>query len=880
MSPQQTIAHYRVTAKLGEGGMGEVWRATDTKLGRDVALKILPASFAQDPDRLARFEREAMVLAALNHPNIAMIHGVEENALVMELVPGPTLAEMIASGPIPLEEALGIAAQIAEALEAAHEKGVIHRDLKPANVKVTPEGVVKVLDFGLAKEADPAPQAEARAAVSPTLTMRATQLGVILGTAGYMAPEQAAGKPVDRRADIWSFGVVLYELLTGKMLFSGETVSHTLASVLKDPIDLDLPQAPAPIRRLLARCLNRNAKERLRDIGEARIAIRGYLANPAAEAPQAAPPVAARRLQWLPWMVATLAVVAAAAVAGREWLRPQAVEIGAVRFPVILPDGTSEAPFLNAAQAAPSPDGRLIAFSALDKSSGKENLWVRPLASVAARKLDRTEGANFPFWSPDGQFIGFFADDKLKRVAVSGGSPQTLCDAPGTRILSFTTGDGGAWNRDGVIVFAGSRTPLMRVAASGGTATAVTALEKGEEGHSWPQFLPDGRHLLYLAVGTDATKSGLYVRELGSSKRTLILKTPVRAAWSPPGYLLFVREASLYAQRMNPNSFQLEGEPALVAEEVSNNEGNGRAAFAVSESGVLVHRGRLFLLAQQLAWYDREGKRLRTIGTPGAYWTVALSPDEKSAMLVVGRSGSADTWIMDLATGVLNRLTLDSQSSYSVAGPWSPDSQRVAVNRAFRGGVNELTVASGKSKRLVPDSLFANDWSPDGNSLLCTDDSSHRLSLLPLAGDSTPRTVLDTPYRKQDFRFAPGGQWVAYSSEESGRLEVFVASFPSFTEKRQISSGGGSTPFWRKDGRELFYVAADRRLMSAEIKAGPRIEGSVPKALFQLPRRDYAVGTAMAATGDGKRFLVLEGGQQDQQPQIMVVLNWAAGLRK
>jgi Tol biopolymer transport system component len=878
MSPQQIIAHYRITAKLGEGGMGEVWRATDTKLGRDVALKILPASFAQDPQRLARFEREAMVLAALNHPNIAMIHGVEENALVMELIPGPTLAEMIGDGPIPLEEALRIAAQIAEALEAAHEKGVVHRDLKPANVKVTPEGVVKVLDFGLAKGADPAPQAETRTAVSPTLTMQATELGVILGTAGYMAPEQAAGKPVDRRADIWSFGVVLYELLTGKKLFTGETVSHTLASVLRDPIDLDLPQAPAPIRRLLTRCLNRNTKERLRDIGEARIAIRGYLANPAAEVPTAAPPVAARRVQWLPWIITALAVAAAAAVAGREWLKPKAAEIGAVRFPVVLPDGTSEATFRNAPQAAPSPDGRWIAFTARDKSSGKENLWVRPLASVAARKLERTEGANFPFWSPDAQFIGFFADSKLKRIAVLGGSPQTLCDAPGSSNLSLTTGDGGTWNRDGVIVFAGNRTPLMRVSASGGTATAVTALEKDSLGHSWPQFLPDGRHLLYLAVGADATKSGLYVQELGSSKRTLILKTPVRALWSPPGYLLFVREAALFAQRMNPNTFQLEGEPASVVEEVSYNPSNGRAAFAVSENGVLVHRGRLFLQGQRLAWYDREGKRLGTIGNPGEYWTVALSPDEKSAALVVGRSGSTDTWIMDLSTGVLNRLTLDAQSSYFM-GPWSPNSQRLAVNR-FIGGISELTVASGESRRLTPDTLYANDWAPDGNSLLSTDGNSYRLSLVPLTGDSAPRTLLDTPYRKRDFRFAPGGQWVAYSSEESGRFEVFVASFPSFNEKRQISSGGGSTPFWRKDGRELFYVAADRRLMSAEIKTGPRIEASLPKPLFQLPERDFTVGSGVTATGDGRRFLVVEAGQQYQQPQIMVLLNWAAGLGK
>jgi Tol biopolymer transport system component len=869
------IAHYRIIAKLGEGGMGAVYRATDTKLGRDVAIKVLPEAFAQDSGRMTRFEREAQALASLNHPNIAAIYGIEQGALIMELVEGGDL-----KGPFPIDTALNYARQIAEALEAAHEKGIIHRDLKPANIKVTPAGQVKLLDFGLAKATEGNSTIAGQSpTMSPTLSLPLSQAGMILGTAAYMSPEQARGKPVDKRADIWAFGVVLFELLTGCMLYGGETVSDSLAAVIaRDPDWAALPkETPPRIRQLIERCLRKDPKQRMRDIGEARLII-----DEQEPAPIAAAPVAERRGTWLPWAVTGLVVVAAAGAVGTVWLRPNPVNLGATRFALTIPDGNAEAGWPGGAQAAPSPDGRFLAFVAMDNSSAKHNLWVRPLGSLVAHKLDKTEGANFPFWSPDSQFIAFFADDKLKRVAVAGGSPLALCDveaASRTFTLVSSSGDGGTWNREGVIVFSvrGKRA-LMRVPAAGGIATLATVPDENEVGHSWPQFLPDGRHLLYLAKNREPEKSGLYVQELGSSKRVLVLKNAIRGAWSPPGYLLFVHDSTLFAQRMNSKTFQLEGEPVSVAQEVTANEVNGRAAFAVSESGVLVYRGGLLGGLRQLAWYDREGKRLGAVGKPLGYVSVTLSPDEKSAAVVAGTAGRSDTWIMNLSSGVPTRLTLDSRST-ALMGPWSPDSQRIAVNRIY-GGISELTVASGKARILSSDAIYANDWSPDSSMLLCLDLTGRRLSALPLTAEAKLRTIVDTPYHRHMMRFSPGGQWVAYSSDESGRFEVFVAAFPSFAEKRQVSSGGGQRPFWRKDGREILYEALDGSLMSAEIKTGPRIDVGIPKTLFQVPLKSNLPGPDVAASGDGKRFLIVENVQSKQETQVTVVLNWTAELKQ
>jgi Protein kinase domain/WD40-like Beta Propeller Repeat len=698
VTPGASIAHYRIVSKLGEGGMGAVYRATDTKLSRDVAIKVLPPAFAEDAARMARFEREAQVLASLNHPNIAAIYGIEAGAIVMELVDGADLA-----GPVPVDAAIAYAKQIAAGLEAAHEKGIVHRDLKPANIKVTPDGTVKLLDFGLAKATETA-QSASMATQSPTLSLAMTQAGMILGTAAYMAPEQARGKAVDRRADIWAFGVIFFELLTGGLLFGGgETVSDSLAAVLtREPDFGKLPaDTPPRVRRLLERCLCKDPKLRLRDIGEARIAL---------NEPEQVPPVAllpAKRA-WLPWaLAATLAVAA-----GALWLRPKTPDAAPVltRVAIPLPTGVTLPRASAAPQAVPSPDGRqLVYVGAID---GQEYLFLRPMGSLSARRLEKTEGATQPFWSPDGQFIAFFADQRLKKIPVSGGSPQTVCE-----IGSGDSGNntnGGTWSRDGVIVFAeGLGAPLQRVSAAGGAAKAATSLKQtGDLSHSWPQFLPDGRHVLYFALSKDAARTGAYVQELGSSQRVLVLRTPYRAVWAPPGCLLFVQEGTLFAQRMNPKTFQLEGEPAPIAEDVSVNEGNGRSPMAVSETGVLIYRGVRSVRNSQLTWFDREGKPIGTVGAPGGYFRLTLSPDEKNVALTV-RSGTGkwDAWLMDLATAVPARLTRDGKIWYAGLA-WSPDSRRLAISR-MPEGISEMDLASGKTT-VLSDSMTALAWSPDG----------------------------------------------------------------------------------------------------------------------------------------------------------------------
>src|SRR5262245_40243246 len=519
MTPQQSIGHYRIIAKLGEGGMGAVYRATDTKLNRDVALKILPEAFANDRDRMSRFEQEARILASLNHPNIAAIYGIEQGAIVMELVEGEDL-----KGPLPVATALNYARQIAEGLEAAHEKGVVHRDLKPANIKVTETGQVKLLDFGLAKASEESASITSHSpTMSPTLSLGMTQAGMILGTAAYMSPEQARGKPVDRRADIWAFGVVLYEMLTGASLFGGgETVSDSLAAVItREPNWTALPkETPPRIRRLLARCLRKATRQRLRDIGGARVII-----------DESEPPAAATvtRRRWLPWIVASAGVLGGAVGITSLWMSRQPSGIAIASFVLPIPDGQAFSRLVAAPQMVPSPDGRNIVMVALDQS-GKEHLWVRSLASTDARRLDKTEGASLPFWSPDGQSIAFFADNKLKRINISSGSPQILCDAQRTNV-GPGNGEGGTWSRESGIVFATGGGPLMRVTASG-TPEPISNLDPNEVGHAWPQFLPDGHHLLYFGDGRSAEHSAVYVQRLESPDRFPVLKNMTRAAWA------------------------------------------------------------------------------------------------------------------------------------------------------------------------------------------------------------------------------------------------------------------------------------------------------------------------------------------------------------
>jgi serine/threonine protein kinase/dipeptidyl aminopeptidase/acylaminoacyl peptidase len=872
MSPQQYIAHYQIVSKLGEGGMGEVYRATDTRLNRAVAIKILAPAFAQDAARMARFEREAQVLASLNHPNIAAIYGVEQGAIVMELVEGEDLR-----GPVPPGTALEYARQIAAGLEAAHERGIIHRDLKPANIKIAPDGIVKILDFGLAKAgaetAAPAPSASPT--LSPTISLEMTQAGMILGTAAYMAPEQARGKPVDKRADIWAFGVVVFELLTGATLFGGgETVSDSLAAVItKNPDWSALPNdTPPHLRRLLERCLCKDPKLRLRDIGEARI----LLDQPLAAAPVAATLDSARQSR-LPWAITALVSTVLVGVSAVAWFRPKAADPLTVRFVLPWPDGTTE-PGGPTEQLTASPDGRTLAMIAIG-SDGNSALWIRPIGSPSAHRLDKTDGATEPFWSSDGQFIAFFADDKLKKIPAGGGSPQTLCEAPSSAGPKMS-GEGGTWNPAGDIVLSpGAGSPLMRVSAAGGLPTPVTKLDipGGENRHAWPQFLPDGRHLLYFAGNQDQSKNAIYVQELGSEARIKVVLSTGHAAWSQPGYLLFLRGLTLFAQRMDPRNFQLSGDAVPVAEGIFVHSPSGRAPFEFS-GGVLAYRAVPDVVMGQLAWYGRDGKRLSAVGKPAAYTSLRLSPDDKSAIVSIAPVTRGDVWIVDLATGGLRHIT---SGGTFVLGPWAHDAQRLAVNLSSSQGVLEVAPTSAGSRRLGPAPLYANDWSPDGRFLLCTDINGEHWTLLRADGSQQMEAISPALSHAFDFRFAPDGKHVAFTTTDTGVPEVVVSSFPSFAERHQVSIDGGSSPAWVKDGREIVFQQPDGTVMSVEIRAaGGKIEASVPKPLLKRrPRSGRGLSSYFFwPTSDGERFLAIESNQANAA-QTVLVLNWSAELK-
>jgi serine/threonine protein kinase len=615
LAPGTRIGSYEVVSIVGAGGMGEVYRARDTRLRRDVGVKVLPAPFADDAERLARFEREAQVLASLNHPHIAAIHGFEEHdgirALVLEFVEGETLADRIVRGAMPLDEALPVARQIAEALEAAHEHGIVHRDLKPANIKITPDGVVKVLDFGLAKLADPpsTPTMPSPLSMSPTITSPAlmTQAGMLLGTAAYMAPEQAKGKPADKRSDIWAFGTVLYEMLTGRRAFGGDDVTDTLAAVMKDVPKYALsPRTPRRLRHLLERCLERDVKIRLRDIGEARIEL---AAIEAGKVDEGMPPIASRRAAWLVGGVIVGAALTAAAMV--IWAKPPSATLAPrARLQVILPDGVQLSPEAGGATSV-SPDGRLIVFAA--SSDKGRSLWLRPVDADDAKPLPGTEGGTLPFWSPDSAAVGFFAGDKLKRLTISTGTVAAICGdisrAPG----------GGAWNGEGLIVFSPQlEGPLFQVSATGGTPKPLTSLDEAshESNHIWPAFLPDGRHYLYQA------NAGIYIGALGSTDRTLLIRQEsldfTAVQYSPSGHLVYVRNHQLVARPFDLETRTLTGDEFPLAEGFGIG-GPGRPAFGVSQTGVLVYRRRGEPATYQVTWVARDGTRQGTVGSPGPY---------------------------------------------------------------------------------------------------------------------------------------------------------------------------------------------------------------------------------------------------------------------
>nr|HEV7953893.1 protein kinase [Candidatus Acidoferrales bacterium] len=879
------LGPYEIISPLGAGGMGEVYRARDSKLGREVALKVISEQFANDAERMARFEREAKVLASLNHPNIAHIYGLEDSggvrALVMELVEGQTLAERIARGPIPLEETLSTAKQIAEALEYAHERGIVHRDLKPANVKITPDGAVKVLDFGLAKAIEETSAAES-ISNSPTLSMGATRAGVVLGTAAYMSPEQAKGKSADRRADIWSFGVVLYEMLSGKQMYGGETAPETLAHVItKEPSWEGLPAStPAAIRNLLERCLTKDPKARLQAIGEARIIIERYLANPGASTSsieRIAPEQPASR-SILPWSIAAIAVVTALLVGWAPW-RHSSEATRAMRLAFAVPPNLA----FNDAQsdsAVISPDGQKIAFTATSQD-GKWQLWVRSLDSSDAKLLPGTDDPLEPFWSPDSKSIAFGSQGKLKRVDLVGGSAQVLCDA--ARMT------GGAWSTKGVILFGSDYgSVLYQVPATGGEPKAVTIVNAahGDFGHTSPSFLPDANHFLFR-VSMTTNPQGVWVGSLNSPEVKQLLTDNTSAVYASPGYLIFVRNSALMAQAFDAGSSQLKGEAMpIIPQAITDARGPGR--YSVSDNGILVWQSN-WKREYQLLWFDREGKQIGAVGpvmdvTSGQ--EPHLSPDGKR--LVIKRDNNI--WVIDLARDTGIRLT----SVFSQLPMWTPDGSHIIFQSSTdevgkRGIVRKAANGVGELELLLNGVNFPHEISPDGRFVLFTRRGvKTRLDIwaLPLFGDRKEFPLMNSAFDEREPQISPDGRWLAYCSDESGNYEIYVRPFSADgkvgDDKRRVSTNGGSEVKWRANGQELFYVAGDGQLMAVPVKtSGAGIEFGAPKALFKTRLfGQQAILHEFDVTPDGQRFIVGTLIGEPKAPPPTVILNWTAELIK
>jgi eukaryotic-like serine/threonine-protein kinase len=917
ISPGARLGPYEILAPLGAGGMGEVYRARDTRLKRDVAIKVLPDAFARDPERLARFEREAEVLATLNHPNIAAIYGFEEspaaNGIVLELVDGPTLADRVARGPIPVADVLPIARQIADALEAAHERGIVHRDLKPANIKLTAEGQVKVLDFGLAKmlESDPVASAGARApefTASPTIMSPAvTGLGSVLGTAAYMSPEQAAAKAADKRADIWSFGVILWEMLTGRRLFDAESVSHTLADVLRAPIDLArLPAATPPsIRELVSRCLERDVKSRLRDIGEARVAIDRSLSGDRSGVPQ---PLRSGSLPGLlvASVVAALALSAAGGLAFVHF-REQPAIAQPMRFQILPPAQTTFPMGVHI-----SPDGRQIAFMA-PGADGRQMLWIRPTDSLTARALSGTENvAAKPFWSPDSRFVGFGVDGfpgSLKRVDAASGVIQTLCTYNGP----FR---GGSWSAGGVIVFGAGTNGIVRVSAVGGPTTQLTQLDasRQEQQHAGPAFLPDGLRFFYTRVSRVPDNGGVYSGSIdltpGQQSLTRVVASDTEPVWVPSligrgGWLLLLRQSTLLAQPLDVSG-ALAGDAVPLAEDIA---GIGSYAWiSASDTGTLTYRtGRAESEVTELRWVDRQGHPLGQLGARADYLGSGVQLSRDGRHVVVTKTDNASTsrgmfnfqasrvWTADVDRGIFSRLNPgDGTESSPVI---SPDG-RIFFSTTVNGAVGDLYAMPasgiGQPQPLVVKSAtikHPNDVSPDGRFLIFDDHSLQQrqdLWILPVdasAGAAAkPIPFLVTSADETFGQFSPDGKWIAYSSDESGRREVYVQGFApdrvpaAAVGKWQISTAGGDKPRWRPDGKELYYIAPGGKMMAVPVKTSQSFEPGVAMPLFDTK----ATGFFPYDVSPDGRFLIDTAidNQMTTASPITVVVNWQAALKR
>jgi eukaryotic-like serine/threonine-protein kinase len=875
----ERLGPYEILSSIGAGGMGEVYRARDTRLNRIVAIKVLPDHFADRAELRERFEREARTIASLNHPHICTLFDVgRENGrdfLVMEFLEGETLAERLKKGALPVEQALRFAIEIADALDKAHRKGITHRDLKPGNIMLTKSGA-KLLDFGLAKLREEGAPASPLSQL-PTINEPITAHGAILGTLQYMAPEQLEGKEVDARTDIFAFGVVMYEMATGRRAFEGKSQASVIGAILKEdppPISSLQPMAPPALDRVVRACLAKDPDERWQTAHDLTREL-SWVAEGGEHASgtsTVAPAAVARTV--LPWLVlcAFALIVGGAAM----WWR-----VSRPSEPTMYFRGpTSFSP----RDMAVAPNGRTIAATGYKESARKSVIWIYEMGSQDARPLADTEGASFPFWSPDGKSLGFFADGKLKKLDLDGGPAQTLCDAP--------SGRGGTWNKDGVIVF----TPrgqlgggLYRISASGGTPTLVSAPDasRGEQSHRWPMFLPDGKHYLYMTfdVRLNSEADAIYVGAIDSNEKQFVTKASSNASYAAPGYLVYYRDNTLFAQRFDPGTFKLKGEPVPILGEVQSLTRMGRVSFAASDGGLLVALTSSAVSFSQLLWFDRKGNQVGVVGRPEVYANVALAPDGKSVAIDKTDSGNqnTDVWIYELQGEHVKRMTFDP--SIDTMPVWSPESSRLAFSSSRRsvfdmylkdanGGQEEKLIAH------VDADEYPNDWSRDGKYLLYARGGDLWFLTFP---EMKSTQFLKTPSTLSNGRFSPDGRWVAYASNESGKWEIYVTSFPQARGKWQVSSGGGEQPRWRGDGKELFYLSSDGKIMAAPVTEGANFDAGAPVALFQANPREAAATSEQTfydVTRDGQRFLINTEAKQTQVEPMSIILNWAAKLKK
>jgi Tol biopolymer transport system component len=893
------LGPYEILSPLGAGGMGEVYRARDTRLGRDVAIKVLPSHLSADPARRDRFEREARAVGSLNHPHICTLHDIGRQEtpqgaidyLVMEHLEGETLADRLARGPLPVEQALEHATAIADALDRAHRKGVVHRDLKPGNIMLTPAGA-KLLDFGLAKLHEGGAAGAAAAggrggsgaggSILATTTRNLTAEGAILGTFQYMAPEQLEGKEADPRTDIFAFGVVVYEMLTGRKAFTGDSQASLIAAIMeRDPAPMAplAPLSPPALERVVRTCLAKNPDDRWQSARDLAREIRwigdggdiGRGGPGAGAAPGAQRIVAATARRVLAWKLAATVLAAMVVVLGVLIARRAPVETRRVRLSFAHPFGD---PYDAFSQAAVSPDGRRVVFVA-STADGKSILQVRPLDALAGQPLPGTEGGVSPFWSPDSRFIAFFADRRLKKIAADGGPPQPLCDAPGP------VGP-GAWNRDGVILFEpGGVDPLYRVAATGGAPVQVTRLAPREEAHRFPSFLPDGRHFVFLADANQTEDHKLRIGSLDSQETRVLVGAISNVHFALPGYLLFVRAGSLIAQPFDAARGELAGEPVALVDGLAIAGLNHRFEFSVSDNGELLYRS--VNPDAQLAWFDRGGHRLGNVGEPGRFDAFQVSPDTRRVALAMNDADgrNSDIWILDIVRGQRSRFTFDPTGDW---GPmWSPDGEKI-VWLSQRKGLpmlfeNTLT-HQGEDESLPAqgDDMQSGGWAPDGRHVIFSTISARTgwdLFTIRPDGKEKPEPYLVTPFNEVDGRFSPDGRQVAYASDASGQMEIYVRSFPASAAGRQISTGGGSHPHWRLDGRELYFTSPAGGVMAAAVRGGPAFDVDPPRELFRI-----AGLLDFAPAGDGERFLVGTYLQETQTAPMTVELNWQAGLKK